>query len=238
MPAALVCGLGVWLETSWPLGGLVTALIVGGLPWLVSPRSASARQIEQLEAVEGWVRQLSDMHTVGVSLEQSIQSSLRSTPPAIREDVGQLVARLSAGWQPQRAYRAFADSLDDAATDEVVGLFLLHAEDRGHGLSGALSSLAQAVQDETRMRRDADAEQEKPRTNDRWVTGFCLGIFGLSALSATYVHPYTQPAGQLFVAVLGVCFIAVKLWMRRLSAVAPTPRFLQSADVTTDGEAV
>ncbi|WP_424892304.1 type II secretion system F family protein [Streptomyces sp. XH2] len=238
LAGALVLGLGVWLFSSWPMGGVVTAVIVMGLPWLLNPGSGSKEQIARLEAVEEWVRRLSDIHTVGVSLEQSIQRSLQTVPKPITGEVTRLVSRLQAGWLPQDAYRAFADEMDDAICDEVAALLILHVEDRGAGLGRALNDLASALSQEVLSRREVEADRQKPRTNDRWVTIFCLVIFAVSMLSGAYVEPYTSPVGQLVLVGLGIGFVLVKIWMRRMAVIEPSPRFLSSADRTpTEKEA-
>lgn len=228
--AAVVAGLLVWLFSRWPMGGLVTAVVVIGLPWLLNPGANATREIARLEAVEEWVRRLSDIHTVGVSLEQSIQRSLQTAPAAIKEEVTRLVSRMSAGWHPSDAYRAFADELNDATADEVVALLILHIEDRGAGLSRALNDLASGLSHEVLSRREIEADRQKPRTNDRWVTIFCLAIFGLSMLSGAYTEPYTTVTGQLVLILLGAAFVVVKIWMRRMATIEPTPRFLTAQD--------
>lgn len=227
---ALLAGLLVWLFTGWPMGGLVAAVVITGLPWLLNPGANATREIARLEAVEEWVRRLSDIHTVGVSLEQSVQRSLHTVPAAIKDEVTRLVSRMSAGWHPQDAYRAFADELNDATADEVVALLILHIEDRGAGLSRALNDLASGLSHEVLARREIEADRQKPRTNDRWVTIFCLAIFGLSMLSGAYTEPYTTAAGQLVLVLLGAAFVVVKIWMRRMAMIEPTPRFLTAQD--------
>ncbi|MEU6349955.1 type II secretion system F family protein [Streptomyces sp. NPDC047072] len=230
LTAALVAGLVVWLFSRWPMGGLVTAVVVIGLPWLLNPGANATREIARLEAVEEWVRRLADIHTVGVSLEASIQRSLQTVPAAIKDEVTLLVSRMSAGWHPADAYRAFADELNDATADEVVALMILHVEDRGAGLSRALNELASGLSYEVLSRREIEAERQKPRTNDRWVTGFCLVIFGLSMLSTAWAEPYSTVMGQLVLTVLVAAFIVVKIWMRRMAIIEPTPRFLTAQD--------
>ncbi|MGD1220596.1 type II secretion system F family protein [Streptomyces krungchingensis] len=225
-----VAGLGVWLFTGWLMGGLVTVAVVIGLPWLLNTSGSGKAQIDKLEAIEEWVRRMSDIHTVGVSLEATIQRSLETVPSAIREEVRLLVSRQQAGWVPQDAYRAFADELNDAMVDEVAALLILHVEDRGSGLSKALRELAEALQHEVLSRREVEADRQKPRTNDRWVTIFCLAIFGITAFSGAYVEPYDTVAGHLVLAFVAVAFVLVKIWMRRMAILEPAPRFLSPAD--------
>ncbi|MFD8731456.1 type II secretion system F family protein [Streptomyces sp. NPDC059611] len=230
LAGSAVAGLGVWLFTGWLLGGLVTIAVVIGLPWLLNTSGSGKGQIDKLEAIEEWVRRMSDIHTVGVSLEATIQRSLETVPKAIREDVRLLVARQQAGWVPQVAYRAFADEMNDAMVDEVVALLILHVEDHGSGLSKALRALAEALQHEVLSRREVEADRQKPRTNDRWVTIFCLAIFGVTAFSGTYVEPYDTLTGHLVLGFVAVAFVLVKIWMRRMAIIEPAPRFLSSAD--------
>jgi Flp pilus assembly protein TadB len=230
MAGAALAGLGVWLFTGWLTGGLIAIAVVLGLPWLLNTSGSGKSQIDKLEAIEEWVRRMSDIHTVGVSLEATIQRSLETVPKAIREEVQLLVSRQQAGWVPQDAYRAFADDLNDSMVDEVVALLILHVEDRGSGLSKAMRELADALQHEVLARREVEADRQKPRTNDRWVTIFCLGIFGITAFSGTYVEPYNTLAGQFILAFVAVAFVLVKIWMRRMAILEPAPRFLSPAD--------
>ncbi|MFC7983305.1 type II secretion system F family protein [Streptomyces sp. NPDC057336] len=230
LAGAVVAGLGVWLFTGWLVGGLLTVAVVTGLPWLLNTSGSGKSQIEKLEAIEEWVRRMSDIHTVGVSLEATIQRSLETVPKAIREDVRLLVSRQQAGWVPEHAYRAFADDLNDAMVDEVAALLILHVTDRGSGLSKALRELAGALQHEVLSRREVEADRQKPRTNDRWVTIFCLGIFGVTAFSGTYVEPYNTVTGQLVLVFVAIAFVLVKVWMRRMAIIEPAPRFLSPAD--------
>ncbi|MFD8416901.1 type II secretion system F family protein [Streptomyces sp. NPDC059650] len=235
LAGAAAAGLGMWLVTGWLTGGLIAVAVVLGLPWLLNTSGSGKRQIAKLEAVEEWVRRLSDIHTVGVSLEASVQRSLETVPKPIRADVQLLASRLSAGWTPQDAYRSFADELNDSMVDEVVALLILHVEDRGAGLSRALRELAEALQHEVLSRREVEADRQKPRTNDRWVTIFCIGIFGVTAFSGSYVEPYNTFMGHVVLAFVAVAFVLVKIWMRRMAIIEPAPRFLSPADRSGGG---
>ncbi|MFE4599362.1 type II secretion system F family protein [Kitasatospora indigofera] len=230
LASALVIGLLVWLFTSWLLGGLLAAAAVAGMPWILQPGRGSKAQIQRLEALEEWVRRLSDIHTAGVSLEQAVSSSVRSAPKTIAPEVTRLTARLASGWRAAEAYRAFADELNDASADSVAALLIMHVQDRGAGLSTALKGLAAQLSEEVLMRRKVEAEREKPRTNMRWVSLFCLFVFGVSMLSGSYVEPYSTATGQLLLLVFAVCFVAVLVWMRRMALAKPAPRFLAAAD--------
>ncbi|GAB2711541.1 type II secretion system F family protein [Kitasatospora kifunensis] len=223
-------GLLVWLLTSWPLGGLLTAAAIVGMPWILQPGRGSKQQIQRLEALEEWVRRLADIHTAGMSLEQAVASSVRSAPALIAPQIGRLTARLASGWQARLAYRAFADEMNDASVDSVAALMIMHAADRGAGLSAALRELAGQLSEEVLMRRKVEADREKPRTNFRWVSLFCMAAFALSMLSGAYVQPYNTITGQLVLLALAAAFVAVLVWMRRMALTPPAPRFLAPAD--------
>ncbi len=226
LAGAGVAGLLVWLFTSWLLGGILTVAAIAGMPWILQPGRGSKAQIQRLEALEEWVRRLSDIHTAGVSLEQAVSSSIRSAPKTIAPEVTRLTSRLASGWRAGEAYRAFADELNDASADSVAALLILHQQDRGAGLSSALKGLAAQLSEEVLMRRKVEAEREKPRTNMRWVSLFCLFVFGLSMLSGSYVEPYSSVTGQLLLLCFAVSFVAVLVWMRRMALSKPAPRFL------------
>ncbi|MGW4890725.1 type II secretion system F family protein [Kitasatospora sp. NPDC004240] len=236
--AAVVIALIVWLFTSWLMGGLLTGLAVFGLPWILQPGRGSKAQIRRLEALEEWVRRLSDIHTAGISLEQAVASSVRSAPKLITPEVTRLASRLAAGWRAEIAYRAFADEMNDAAADSVAAPLILHVKDRGAGLSNALKALSAQVGEEVLMRRKVEAEREKPRTNMRWVSLFCLAVFALAMLSGAYVEPYSSLTGQIVLTLLAAGFIGVMVWMRRMAIAEPAPRFLAPATDRPDaGEA-
>jgi tight adherence protein B len=229
--AAVVAGLLTWLWTNLPVAGLIVVVAVVGLPWLMQPGRSAQFQIERLEALEEWVRRLADIHTVGLSLEESIRSSRRNVPTPIAQEVGDLVDRLTAGVTPKLAYERFADAIDDTTGDKVAALFLLHITDRGPGLGAALQGLATSVSEEVRMRRKVEADRAKPRTNARWVTGLCLLMVGAMMLfRAEYLAPYGGVFGQLILVLLAGGFAGVLVWMRTMTNARPSARFLQACD--------
>lgn len=223
----------VWAATSWPVAGLLTGAAVWGMSWMLHPGREQTSQIQRLEGLEEWVRRLSDIHTVGISLDQAVVSSLRTVPAPIAAEVRLLVSRLGAGWRPEQAYRAFADDLNDSTADMVVALMLLHVTDRGAGLGRALTDLAASVSEEVLMRRKVEADRAKPRANARWVTMFCLVVFGLSFFSGSYVAPYHRWYGQVAMLLFAGVFLGLLVWMRRMANLRPMPRFLSPADRTT-----
>jgi hypothetical protein len=80
-----------------------------------------------------------------------------------------------------------------------------------------------------RARRQIEADRAKPRATARWVTLITVGVLAVLALTGRYVEPYRTPLGQLLLLVLLALYVATLLWMRRMAAGQPLPRFLGAA---------
>jgi len=222
--AGLLAGGVIALLTGWLAAVLVVPAAAAGLPVLLAapPRT----QLDRLEAMEEWTRSLAGVLTVGVGLEEALVATLRSTPEPIRPEVGQLVARLRARWSTEAALRGFADQLDDATGDLIAAQLILAARRRGPGLASVLNSLAESVAAEVRTRRQVEADRAKPRTTARWVTLITVAALAVLGLTGRYIAPYGTPVGQLLLVALLALYVAVLVWMRRMVAGSPLPRFI------------
>lgn len=223
-------GLVGWLITGWILALVIAPVAVIGLPVLLSAPPAAA-QIARLEAMEEWTRSLSGVLTVGIGLEQALVATLRSTPAPIADEVNRLVTRLRARWDTEKALRAFADELDDATGDLIAANLILGARRRGAGLASVLEGLAESVGADVRARRQVEADRAKPRATARWVTLISASVLVVLALSGTYVEPYRTPVGQVLLVLLLSAYVATLVWMRRMAAGKPLPRFLATRAV-------
>src|SRR5699024_3092414 len=183
-------------------------------------------RIDRLEAMEEWTRSLSGVLTVGIGLEQALVATQRSTPAAIRPEVGRLVARLRSRWDTEDAVRTFADELDDATGDLVAANLILAARRRGAGLAQVLESLAESVSADVRARRQIEADRAKPRATARWVTIISVGVLVVLAISGTYIEPYRSPLGQVILVTLLAAYVATLMWMKRMAIGKPLARFL------------
>ena len=228
--AAATAAAAVWLASGWPVAGALTGLAVVGVPWLLAQFSAGSAVVERLEALQEWVRRTSDVLAAGGGLEQTLIRSARNAPEPIRLEVAALAARLQARWPTDRALLAFADDLDDAAGDLVVAALLLGAELRGPGLARVLTELAASLTEEVTMHRKVEADRAKPRANARWLLLITVAAAGLAALNGDYLAPYGSGMGQLVLAVIAALVVGCLLWMRRLTAAAPSSRFLVNND--------
>ena len=211
--------------SGWLVAVVAIPLAVVGLPSLLRSPAETA-QIERLEAMAEWTRNLAGVLTVGVGLEQALVATLRSTPEPIKPEVSRLVARLRARWSTEDALLKFADELDDATGDLVAAYLILGARRRGAGLASVLQGLAESVADDVTARRKVEADRAKPRATARNVTLITLGVLGFLAFNGQFMAPYGTPLGQALLAVLLGAYAGTLVWLRRMSVGEPLPRFL------------
>lgn len=233
--AGLAAGVVAFLLTGWAVALIVVPAAAVGVPMLLSAPPAAER-ITRLEAMEEWTRALSGVLTVGVGLEQALIATLRSTPEPIAPEVTRLVARLRSREATEQAIRMFADELDDATGDLIAANLILGARRRGAGLAAVLEGLAESVAADVRARRQVEADRAKPRATARWVTLISGSVLIVLAVSGPYVEPYRGPAGQIILLVLLAAYVALLVWMRRMTNGRPLPRFLDTTSEFTNPE--
>jgi tight adherence protein B len=232
----LAVGVLVALLTGWLVAVLLVPAALAGLPVLLSPPPAASK-IDRLEAMEEWTRSLSGVLTVGIGLEEALIATLRSAPDPIRPEVTRLVARLRARWSTEEALRMFADDLDDATGDLVAANLILGARRRGAGVASVLESLAESVAADVRARRAIEADRAKPRATARWVTLITIGVLAVLGLTGSYITPYRTPLGQMILVLLLGGYVATLVWMRRMAAGKPLPRFIGATARQQEGRA-
>jgi len=221
---ALTAGVIAWALTGFVLAVVLFPVAVLGLPVLLAA-GPSTEAITRLDALEQWTRGLSGKLTVSGGIESAIVTSAPTAPEAVRGPVQLLAARLTAGWNTERAVRTFADDLDDATADVIAASLILFARDPGDGLVAVLDDLAETVAEEVRMRRMIETDRAKPRARVRWVTAIATGVTILGFASG-YFAPYTSGVGQLVFLLLISLFVACLVGLRSLSSSTAAPRFL------------
>jgi Flp pilus assembly protein TadB len=225
-PAAVAVFVAVWLLS----GVFVAALLVGGavvgVPWLLTPTASTKARITKLEGLADWAQRLADVLHLGFGMEQALVTGRKNPPPVLAREVTELADKLQAGWTAEEALRDFADDLDDITADKVCASLTLAAKDSGPGLAQALEDLAASVRKEVASRRKIEADREKNRTAMRWLTAMTLALVPCGFLVPNYTAPYATLLGQLVMALLGMAFVAVLLWMRALATHRPVARFL------------
>lgn len=220
----LVGGL-TWMVSGWFIALPLGPVIFVGLPFILG-KPAAEGEIARLNAMEEWVRNLSGVLAVGTGIEQAIIATHKAMPEALTTEISRLIQRLRTNTPIIDALRGFADDLDDATGDLIVGSLIQSAAIRGSGLTAVLDRLSRSVAEDVRNRRAVEAARKGSRTTARWVTiitiGFTVGLF----LFTDYMTFYKTPAGQLIFLVQIAGFIACLLWMKKLIQPPKLSRFL------------
>lgn len=207
----------VLAATRWPVLGLVAGLAVWGVPLLFSGARDAARAIDRVEAIESWVRRLSDVLLVGVGLSQAIVTTAQHAPAPVATEISRLVARIGARWPREQALRTFAAEVRDPAADLAVAALVLAGRRQGPGLAAALSSVADALAEEVAVRRRVEADRAKPRATARAVTIVTLVVVALGLATGNYLQPYGTPLGQLVLVAVTALFVVALAWLRAMT---------------------
>lgn len=235
---ALAIGIVAGLLIFWRTGWLVTLIAVPAAAVLLPPLFSTARskdEIAKLEALESWARSLSGLISTGAtSLSQAVTTSLPNSPEVIRPELNNLVARLNTRWTPRRAFKAFANDLNDPTADLLAAHLILASTIRVSGLSDALDDLAQTIFEEIRQRREIDAARETNRTTAKWVTIITLGtMVGAATVMADFFSVYQTPIGQGILLLIVAAYAGTLKWMHSLSKPDLPPRILVDAKGAT-----
>ena len=227
---AVLTGLGVLAGCRMPVLAFGAAAAVVVLPRVLARRSAGRARIARLEALETWTRRLSDVMAAHAALEAGIAASVRTAPPAIEDEVRALGARLAAHWPAERALRAFAADVADPVGDVIAAALILTARRRGPALVRSLRTLAASVAAEVAVRRDVEADREKPRSTARILTVLVVAAVAFVMLVPRFRQPYQTVTGEVVLAaalgLLAGCFA----WMWRIADARPGGRFLGADD--------
>ncbi|GHJ49421.1 hypothetical protein Cs7R123_67630 [Catellatospora sp. TT07R-123] len=225
---AVIAGAAAWLFTGWPIGGVIVALAIPGVPWLFAAASAEKKAIVRLGALETWTRRVSDYVRNGIGLQAAIIATARTAPPLLAVEVKTLAARLQAGTDAPTALRLFAEELNDPSSDEVIAPLILQAADAGEGLYSALVDIAQSLSDEIVARSTVDSERASARFTVQFLTAVTVALLVFGAFSAEYAAPYRTGMGQTVLVGLTGLYIGLMLWIRGLSLPPKLPRLLRA----------
>ncbi|GGM67067.1 membrane protein [Micromonospora sonchi] len=226
---ALGAGILAWIVSGVPVAAPLVALAVPGVPWLMSAGREEQRAITRVEAVEAWTRRLRDVEDSGVGLQEAIVDTAQTAPAAIATEVQLLAARIQAGWDAEAALYEFADALRDPVSDQVVVALALHLSDRGARLTDVLTGIAEAATDEVAMRREISSKRSRARFQIRFLTIGSVLLVAYGLASGQYTAPYTEPRGQVVLAILACAFVGCLWWARTLSLPPAEERFIAAA---------
>lgn len=225
---AVGAGVLVWLFTGWPVGGAMTTALILTAPFFFGGAKIANERIERLEALEQWVRTLSNTMAVGVMPIQAISRSAAKAPLAIRGPVTQLANHLSTPrLDRSEVLMRFADDIDDAVGDIVVMALERAVSIRGgERVPYVLETLAAATASTVKARRAVEKERAGPRKETQTI---CIVLaVAVAALCAftTYPDRYADSGGQTVLIILGAVVLLALGMMRRLSIGGQPPRIL------------
>jgi hypothetical protein len=224
---AVMVAVVVLAATRWVL----PALLCGAMGWWVTGLIADRDrrgpgELERVEALATWTEQLRDVLMAGDQPIGAIQATVATCPEPVRPQVRALASRL--GRQPEQVVlRQFADDLDDPTAD-LIAAGLLVALTKGGRAERVLSSLAQQARHQAERRKLLEAEREPARREVWWVTGLMTAqlVGGLVFARSSYLAPYRTFGGQVVLCVLLGAFLALIVYVQRLSRFTRPARFL------------
>lgn len=234
---SFAAGFVVFALTGWVVALVIVPVLALGLPALLG--EPVNREVQLLEALDRWVRNLSGSLPTGKSVPDAIRATVGQAPDVIAREVRLLVARLDDRWVPEAALRAFADDLDNAESDAIVAALVLCTSRGGVGAAATLHELADSIHDRLRALREIEAERAKPRVVVRQVTAISLLVLGLlMVFNRGYFAPYSGPLGQVLLGCLLTCFVLPLVVLRRMTQPRRRERILRRATSAPRPEAV
>ncbi len=213
------------LVTGWPVAALAGAAAVVFLPRVTSNR-ANKQRTAMLEGLEQWIRRLADMLTASRGLQEALEASAKSAPHAIAAPVTALARRLSARVGTDEALRAFANEINDPAGDRIAAALIIATGQRGGGVRGVLTALAEMLARDVAARREIEADRAQHRTTLRWVIAFVVGFTLFAILNKSYSAPFGTLAGEGVLAVVALLYAGGLTWLHRLGTIPGPGRFL------------
>jgi Flp pilus assembly protein TadB len=230
---AVIVALAALAVTRWPGAAIAAGLGVVFVPKLISTGQAK-RRTAMLEGLEQWIRRLADMLSASRGLEDALEVSARTAPAAVAPQVTALARRLSARVSTEDALRAFAEEIDDPAGDRIVAALLIVTGQRGGGVQGVLSALAELLARDVSARREIEADRAEHRTTLRWIIGFICGFTVFAVVNRSYSAPYGTWAGEAVLAIVVALYAAGLYWLQKLGQIPVPGRFLDRSQVAID----
>lgn len=223
----VAAGVAALAFTGWVAGGILGALGAWVLPRFLGTDRAHAKELERIEAVAVYTELLRDTLSAAAGLEQSLIAAAPASPPAIREQAGELAARISSGMRLPEALRLFAIEVGDATCDLVVAALTLAAANSSRNLADLLGTLAQAARDQASLRLRTAADRARTRTTVRAITATILGmVIALTIFAHSYLAPYGTPVGQVVLLAVAGVFALSFVWLARIARGPAPVRFL------------
>ncbi len=230
---AIAAGILAGAVTGWVVGGLLIAMAVFGLPRMLGPDRDQARQVARTQGIAVWAEQLRDTLAAAAGLEQAIAATAPTAPPAIRNEIAALAARIDHRERLTSALHGLADDLDDPLADLVIAALILASQHQARQLSGLLGQLAATARAQVDMLGRIEVGRARMRTTMRVVVVTSL-VFagGLVIFNRSFLAPYSSAVGQLVLLAVGAIFVGGFVWLKRMSKMSTPGRLLDGEDPT------
>jgi Flp pilus assembly protein TadB len=194
----------------------------------VTAAKGHKQQIAVLEGLEQWTRRLADMLTASRALEDALEASAVTAPPAIAGPVTALARRLSARTGTEAALRAFAAEVNDPAGDRIAAALIIATGRRGGGVRNVLGALAGMLARDVAARRQVEADRAEHRTTLQWITAFIVVYTVGATLDRSYSAPFGTALGQVVLALVAALYAAGLGWLHHLGNTPAAGRFLNA----------
>ena len=213
----------------------VFLVLVPLLAWLVITMLRPDQEISTVakaQGLESWTRRLAGLLlSGGTSLEGAIRSSLDSTPASIKPQVTTLVADLNSRMRIEPALLRWAEAMNDESADMVAATLIMSSRTRTGGSTQALTALAGAIAERTKMLQTVDAERSGTRAGVFFQVGVIL-LFTAATLMVPFLSGfYSTIGGQALHLVAIVALAGLLWWYRSLAGGIRRERFLVDSRV-------
>jgi tight adherence protein B len=220
--AALILGI----ATRWPVAFAAGAAIGWFSSDVLGSGASRQRNIARTEAIASWTEMLRDTIGSAHGLEETITTSARVAPDAIRPEVTRLATAIER--RPLRdSLREFSTDLAHPTGDLVVAALLLATDGTARDLGELFGTLAVAARDEAGMYLRVDAARARMRTAVKVITFSTIATaVVLAFINQSYLAAYSDASGQLVLVLIAIVWGFSLKWLSSMSRFDQPERFL------------
>ncbi len=229
----VAAGAAAWLVTQWPAAGVLAGAGMWWLPGVIAAQTVRRERIARTEAVATWTEQLRDVVAASGGIGEALAATAVVAPAPIRPETTEFARRLRRE-SSDEALAWLGRALDDPTSDQVVVALRLALGERGERISEVLSAIAAAARADARQATVIESTRAKLWRQVTIIVSVIAATFGLLVLfQRDYLEPYSTPAGQVVLLIVGGVWAFSLRTMVRLASFAEPPRVL--AHYRTDG---
>jgi tight adherence protein B len=202
---------------SLPLG-LLTAFLMGALPWYVLRRMAETRRQKIEDQLADAMVALASAIKAGLSLAQSLEILAQQCPKPISQEFKQMVGEYQLGKPLERCLREAKQRL----RSENFALFAAAMEasrESGGRLNETVDRIAHSVRELQRLERKIRSETAQARTSALYMAlapFFILGLYYFFLDPTNTERLFTTFFGQIMLATAVIFDVVAYLWARQI----------------------